>query len=61
MYIYIVKIVMVCEIQIRDSFGLLNDIFLVCNQSLGMWRTMSATHTGWIQQWNYVITYSFML
>ena len=27
-------------------------IFLVCNHSLGMWRTMSATHAGWIQQWN---------
>ena len=22
--------------------------FLVCNQSLGIWRTMSATHAGWI-------------
>ena len=27
-------------------------VFLVCNQSVGMWRTMSATHVGWIRQWN---------
>ena len=31
-------------------------IFLVCKQSLGMWRTMSATHVGWIRH-----TYSFVL
>ena len=26
--------------------------FLVCNQSLGMRKTMSVTHAGWIRQWN---------
>ena len=26
--------------------------FLVCNQSLGTRKTMTATHADWIRQWN---------
>ena len=34
---------------------LIGSLLLACNQSLGMWQTMLATHTSWIQQWNYNI------
>ena len=30
--------------QIQISYN----VFLVCNQSLGIWRTMPGTHGGWI-------------
>ena len=40
------------EIKYVYKFLMTFWIFLVCNQSLGMWWTMSATHAGWIRQWN---------